>query len=402
MKPLDGIKVLEVSNWISGPTCATVLADCGADVIKLEHLQTGGDPARGWVPVNLPKEKQINWVFEAINRGKRSLALDLGQDKGQEVLQRLIRDTDILVTNVRISTAETLHLDFETLGALNPRLIYARITGFGARGPDKDRMGFDSLSFWARSGLMDTFSPIEGPPVPIGCSLGDVATGTFLFAAIMMALYNRESTGEGSLVETSLYASGVWTSSEAIWSTLIGGSSMPKLSREEFPNPLLQLYRCSDDRWVNLCILQSERYWSVFCSVIDRPDMETDPRFIDQDARAENSAALVALLEEEFGKHPLDYWAPRLDEAHIAWEPTSEIEEVASDPQLYANQSIVEVDHPHLGRIKEVAAPFQFNQETLASRTSAPEFGSATEEILQEHDYSWDEILELKNQKVII
>ncbi len=402
MKPLEGIKVLEVSNWISGPTCATVLADCGADVIKLEHLQTGGDPARGWVPVNLPKEKQINWVFEAINRGKRSLALDLGQDKGQEVLQRLIRDTDILVTNVRISTAETLHLDFETLSALNPRLIYARITGFGARGPDKDRMGFDSLSFWARSGLMDVFSPIEGPPVPIGCSLGDVATGTFLFAAIMMALYNRESTGEGSLVETSLYASGVWTSSEAIWSTLIGGSSMPKLSREEFPNPLLQLYRCSDDRWVNLCILQSERYWSVFCSVIDRSDLETDPRFIDQDARAENSAALVALLEEEFGKHPLDYWAPRLDEAHIAWEPTSEIEEVASDPQLYANQSIVEVDHPHLGRIKEVAAPFQFNQETLASRTSAPEFGSATEEILQEHDYSWDEILELKNQKVII
>ena len=402
MKPLEGLKVIEISNWISGPTCATILGDCGAEVIKIEHLQTGGDPARGWVPVNLPKEKQINWVFEAINRGKRSLALDLGQDKGQEIFQRLIRDTDIFVTNLRISTAETLHLDFETLGALNPRLIYARITGFGARGPDKDRMGFDSLSFWARSGLMDVFSPIEGPPVPIGCSLGDVATGTFLYGAIMMALYNRERNGEGSLVETSLYASGVWTSSEAIWSTLIGGSAMPKLSREEFPNPLLQLYHCSDDRWINLCILQSERYWSVFCSVIDKPDLETDPRFIDQDARAENSAALVALLEEEFGKRPLDYWGPRLDEAHIAWEPTSEIEEVASDPQLYANDSIVEVDHPQMGRIKEIAIPFQINRETLSSRTSAPEFGSSTEDILQEHAYSWDEILELKKQKVII
>ena len=402
MKPLEGIKVIEVSNWVSGPTCATILADCGAEVIKVEHLKTGGDPARGWMPIRLPTEKQINWVFEAINRGKRSLALDLGLPKGQEIFHRLIRASDILVTNIRISTAETLNLDYETLSALNPRLIYARITGYGARGPDKDRMGFDSLSFWARSGLMDAFSPTEGPPVPLGCSLGDVTTGTFLSGAIMMALYHRERTGVGSVVDTSLYASGVWTSAEAIWATLIGGSSMPKLSREEYSNPLLVHYRCSDGRWLNLAILQSDRYWSVFCSAIDRPDLETDPRFAGQDARAENSAALVAIIDDEFSKHPLEYWGPRLDEAHIAWGPISDIEEVAKDPQLHANDSIVEVDHPQLGRLKEVATPFQINQETLASRTSAPEFGSSTEDILQEHAYSWEEILELKNQKVII
>lgn len=402
MKPLDGIKVIEVSNWISGPICATILADCGAEVIKIEHLQTGGDPARGWVPVRLPTEKQINWVFEAINRGKRSLALDLGLEKGQEIFQRLIKNADILVTNLRIPTAESLKIDYETLSALNPRLIYARITGYGTRGPDKDRMGFDGLSFWARSGLMTAFSPPEGPPVPLGCSLGDVTTGTYLSAGIMMAMYNRERTGKGSLVDTSLYASGVWTSAEAIWAALIGGAAMPKLSKENRPNPLLGYYQCSDGKWLNLSVLQSDRYWSMFCSVIDRPDLETDPRFADQDARAENSGALVAIIDDEISKHPLEYWGPRLDEAHIAWGPISDIEEVAEDPQLQANDSIVEVEHPHLGRLKGIATPFQINQETLSSHTAAPEFGSSTEDILQEHDYSWEEIVELKNQKVII
>ncbi len=278
-KPLEGIKVVEVANWVSGPTCGVMLSDYGAEVIKVEHLQTGGDPTRGWIPEVDPPPDQINYVFEAINRGKRSLALDLGSEKGREIFAKLVRESDVLVTNLRVSTAESLGIDYETTSALNPRLIYGRLTAYGVEGPDRDRPGYDMLSFWARSGLMSLFSPPEEEPFPLACSLGDATTGTFLFGAIMMALYDRERTGKGQVVDTSLYTNGIWASAESMWSMLLSGRPLRSLSEYIKSNPLVQLYKCGDGKWAQFCLLQSDRAWLPFCSAINRSDLAQDPKF---------------------------------------------------------------------------------------------------------------------------
>ena len=272
-KPLEGVKVVEVANWVSGPTCGVMLADYGAEVIKVEHLKSGGDPTRGWIPNIDPTPDLVNYVFEQINRGKRSLALDLGSEKGKEIFARLIKYSDVMVTNLRVGTAAALGIDYESLSAINPALVYGRLTAYGIDGPDKDRPGYDMLSYWARSGLMSAISPVDGPPVDLPCSLGDVNTGTFLFGAIMMALYARERTGKGAVVDTSLYNAGIWGSAESIWSMLISGRPLKSLAEFISINPLVKYYQCGDGKWAQLCLLQSDRAWLPFCAAIARPDL---------------------------------------------------------------------------------------------------------------------------------
>ena len=401
-KPLEGVKVVEVANWVSGPTCGVMLADYGAEVIKVEHLQTGGDPTRRWIPEIDPSPDLINYVFEQINRGKRSLALDLGSEKGKEIFARLIKDSDVMVTNLRVGTAESLGIDYESLSAINPALVYGRLTAYGIKGPDKDRPGYDMLSYWARSGLMSAISPADGPPVDLPCSLGDVNTGTFLFGAIMMALYTRERTGKGAVVDTSLYNAGIWGSAESIWSMLISGRPLKSLAEFISINPLIKYYQCGDGKWAQLCLLQSDRAWLPFCAAIARPDLAEEPEYGSLQGRAVRSEELTAILKAHFKTQPRDYWAARLDESGLPWEPISSVEEVGVSPQLEATGSIVEVEHPQHGSLKELASPFRIGNESFASKVSAPELGASTEVVLLDLGYSREEIVGLKEAGVVL
>jgi len=401
-KPLEGLKVIEVANWVSGPTCGVMLGDYGADVIKVEHLQTGGDPTRGWIPEPDPPPDSINYVFEHINRGKRSVAVDLGAERGKEIFGRLVKEADVLVTNLRSGTALSLGIDYESVSAINPRLIYGRLTGYGVKGPDRDRPGYDMLSYWARSGLMSVFSSADGPPVDLACSLGDVSTGTFLFGGIMMALYARERTGKGSVVDTSLYNAGIWGSAESIWSMLISGRPLKSLAEYIDINPLVKYYECADGKWMQLCMLQSDRAWLPFCAAISRPDLAKESKYGSLEGRAVHTDELTAILEAHFQTQARDHWANRLDEANLPWEPVSSVDEVAANPQLEATGSIVEVEHPQHGLMKELASPYRVDNESFASETGGPEFGGATEEVLLDLGYSWEEIVELKEGGVVI
>ncbi len=402
MLPVEGLKVVELAIWLVGPVCGAIMADCGAEVVKVEHLATGGDPTRGWTPTHLPAKGQINYVFEMTNRGKRSLALDLAQEEGLEIMLKLIKDADVFITNLRLSTLESLKIDYEALSSVNPRLIYGRATGYGPRGPDRDRLGYDSIGFWARSGLMAVHGEPEHPPVRMRGSLGDVTTATFLFAGVMLALYARERTGKGQLVDASLLATGTWVAAENLWSPLITGKAIPKNSRKNSPNPLINSYRCADGRWFYPCILQTDRYWPNFCRAVEREDLVEDPRFNSHNRRTENSGALVAILEQVLNTRPLEEWGERFDRNHVAWGPANTPDEVIKDPQMEAAHYIIEVDHPIHGRLREIAAPFQHGGESFIPRKAAPEFGDSTEEILLELGWTWDDIARLKDRKVVL
>ena len=401
-KPLEGVKVVEVTVWLSGPTCGMLLADYGAEVLKVEHLQTGGDPTRGWVPEPDAPPDIVNYVFETVNRGKRSLAVDLGTEQGREIFAKLIAEADVMVTNLRVGTAESLGIDYESVRAMNPSIVYGRLTGYGVEGPDRDRPGYDVLSFWARSGLMWAFTPPDSLPVQLPTSVGDVSTGTFLFGAIMMALYNRERTGVGSVVDASLYNSGVWASAESIWSMLISGRPLRSIADFIRVNPLVKHYKCADGKWAQLCMLQSDRAWRPFCHAIDRPDLAAESRYDSLEGRATYTDEITDILSRHFATQPRDHWAQRLDGANLPWAPIASVEEVANNPQLEATGSIVEVAHPTHGSLRQLAPPHKFNDRTMASEKGAPEFGDASEDVLLELGYSWDQIAALKDARVII
>ncbi|MCH8087154.1 MAG: CoA transferase [Chloroflexi bacterium] len=402
MLPLDGVKVVELGIWLAGPVCGVILADCGADVIKVEHLETGGDPARGWTPTDSPTKGSPNYVFEAVNRGKRALALDISHDQGLDVMYRLVKRADVFVTNLRLPTLEKLKVDYESINSVNPSIVYARGTGFGPKGPDRDKMGFDAIGFWARSGIMGGLGEPDGDPVRMRGSLGDVSTGTCLFAGVMLGLYRRQRTGQGCLVDSSLLATGAWIAAENLWAPLITGKSIPKYSRKNPPNPMLNIHCASDGRWFYMCTLQADRYWPNLCRAIDREDLIEDPRFRSLEPRKENSAALVEILDDIFATRPLAEWGSRLDAQHIAWGAVCSADEVIRDPQMSANNYLVEVEHPQYGLLKETAIPFQIDGASLMPRKASPEFGESTEEVLGELGYSWEEITSLKDQKVVI
>ncbi len=402
MLPLEGVKVVELAIWLAGPACGVIMADCGADVIKVEHLETGGDPARGWTPTDATVKQDPNYVFETMNRGKRGIALDLSREKGREVLYTLCKQADVFVTNLRLSTLDKLKVNYDSIREVNPGIVYVRGTGYGPRGPEKDKMGFDSIGFWARSGIMASIGDPGSVPTRMRGSLGDVSTGTCMFAGTMAALYRKERTGEGGLVDGSLLGTGAWIAAENLWAPLRTGKTPPRYSRKSPPNPLVNIYSTSDGRWVYMTILQADRFWPNLCRAVERDDLIEDERFSKIDARRENSAALVAILDEQFRKRTLEDWGNRLDAERIAWGLVTEPEEVISGEQVEANEYVIGVDHPVLGHLRETAIPFQIDGSALTPRAPSPEFGGSTEEVLLEAGYSWEEIGDMKEERVVI
>jgi len=397
-----GVKVVELAQWVFVPVAGALLADWGAEVLKIEHPQ-GGDGYRGLV-VPGAGGGDVNYAMEMANHSKRSVAIDLKTPEGRDVLLCLIADTDVFLTNYLPSVLERLGLTVEALRAINPRLIYARGHGYGVRGPDADRPGYDATAFWARGAVEETLAPEGLPhPLPQRGAVGDRYAATHLAFGIAAALFRRSQDGVGSVVDVSLLSTAMWMMGSDLLAAMQGTfrPSAPLGSRRALPNPLAANYRCADDRWLSLVCLQPDKYWSKICAIVQRPDLEQDARFATTALRATHAIDLEAELAAEFARRPLTEWGPPLNDADIPWAPFQRIDELLDDPQVEANGYVGSVTRSTGESFPLPAGVVQFDEQTPQMR-SAPALGADTDEVLLALGYDWDQIVALKLSGAIL
>ncbi|MDT5132820.1 MAG: hypothetical protein QOE41_2131 [Mycobacterium sp.] len=379
--PVEGIKVIELGVWVAGPAAGGILADWGADVIKIEP--PGGDPGRMFGRM-LGCDLGTNPPFEMDNRSKRSVVLDLTTEEGRSTALELISDADVFLTNIRPSALQRLGLDFKTVAARNARLVYGLITGYGLTGPDADRAAYDVAAFWSRAGLAHLLTrPGDTPPFQRG-GMGDHLTGMTLAAAVCAALVARQRTGTGQLVTTSLYRQGAYTVSFDLNTYLLTGQPIAIGRRESMGNPCMNNYAAGDGRRFWIVGLEARRHWPALCRVVGRPDWRTDPRFRDPSARNTNAVQLIGELDEIFATKPLDEWADVFaGEPDFFWSPISTIEDIVSDDQFQAAGGIVYVPDGE-AEVPMIATPADFHGTPWSPRATAPQIGEHTEDVLAE------------------
>jgi crotonobetainyl-CoA:carnitine CoA-transferase CaiB-like acyl-CoA transferase len=404
---LEGVRVVEVASWTFVPACGAVLADWGAEVVKVEHPVTG-DPQRGLMMSGMVGDgarSSVNFTMETPNRGKRSIGLDISTDAGREVLLQLVARSDVFLTSFLPASRQRLRIDVDDLRAVNPRLIYARGHGQGVRGPEAGNGGYDTTSYWARSGLANFFTPEDGSPSSYppfhSPAIGDLTSGQTLAGGIAGALFRRERTGEAPVVDVSLLSVGLWSMAPGIVaSRLLDIDDLPQSPHAGMMNPLTNFYRTRDGRYLTLIMLEGDRYWAPVCTAIGRPDLVDDPRFATFAARADNRAECIALLDEIFLTRTLDEWAAVLDGVAV-WGPVRTAREVHDDPQVAANGYLPEVDAGDGTMFRLVASPVQYD-ETPVTPIRSPEHGQHTEEILLDLGYDWPQILAMKDAGTIV
>lgn len=397
---LSGVRVLEVATWTFVPAAGAVLADWGADVIKVEHPRSG-DPQRALVYSR--HESDINYMMEQPNRGKRSIGLDIASEQGRKLLHSLVERSDVFLTNYLPSAREKLKIDVDDIRATNPAIVYARGSGQGSMGPDSGARGFDGTSYWSRSGLAHSLTPADAThTLQATPALGDMPSGMQLAGGVAAALFHRERTGEGSVVDLSLLASAMWALSTTIIGTEVHDTQdLRPLPREQSANPLTLTYLTSDRRSIKLSMFESERFWPDLCDHIGRPELVDDDRFATAGARSDNCAALVALLDEIFSERSLTEWSEQLKTLSGAWAVVRTPREVYDDPQVEANGYLKTVDLGAGATVPLVSNPVQFDAVApMLSR--APEHGEHTEEVLLELGIGWPEIIELKDAGVVL
>ncbi|MGW1029121.1 CaiB/BaiF CoA transferase family protein [Streptomyces sp. NPDC002577] len=393
---LQGVKVVEVAMYAFAPSAGAVLADWGADVIKIVPPGTA-DPMNGTPVAALPaKDVGVKFMWEILNRGKRCMGLDVSTDGGREVLYDLVREADVFITNLLPSARTRFGLDLDDLDAVNDRLIYARATGHGDRGPERERGGYDMTDFWSRSGIGHAASQVADEFVPlVSPALGDLTSGTFLAGAVAAALFRRERTGRGAVVDVSLLSSGLWVLSPGVVAAqLYGVEGIPRFRHAQSPNPTVSAYRTRDGRYINLSGILTEGSFERFCEVIGRPELGADPRFNSGEARLANAAECVAALDAVFAERDLAEWTKMLAGLPVPWSVVQSAREAGEDVQVTANQYVTQVQGP-AGPYPLVASPAQFD-DTPPSLTRAPEHGEQGDEILLELGRDWDTILRLK------
>ncbi|MFT3816097.1 MAG: CoA transferase [Rubrivivax sp.] len=399
-KLFEGLKVIDCGSFIAAPTAATLLGDFGADVIKIEP-PGAGDPCRALPHLpGMPKSPHAyGWLLD--NRGKRGLALDLAKPDGQAVLHRLVARADVFVTNYPLAVRRKLALDHERLAALNERLIYASFTGYGETGAEAAKPGFDATAYWARSGLMDMVrSDAATPPARALAGMGDHPSGVSLFAAITAALYQRERTGRGTQVGSSLLANGMWSNGYMAQAALCGATFTPRPPREKLFNALGCYYRCRDGRWLLLAIVNEARDWPIFARCMGHADLVDDPRYAKQADRFARSAQLIALFDAAFATRDRDDWRQRLDAAGIIFECVAEMGDLAADQQMKDAGVLVPLEGDDA--LLTISGPFFVGGAEKVPPRKAPAIGEHSDEILREGGFDDAAIARLRDARIVV
>ena len=388
------LKVIDAASFLAGPGAATVLADFGADVVKVEP--TGGDGYR-----RLAGNYVVDYNWLLTSRNKRSIGLDITSVEGREVLQKLILEADVLLVNFRADQMKRFKLEYETLKKVNPRLIYAHMTGYGTEGEEADRRAFDATAWWARSGLMDQVRDKGQAPVVGSPGFGDHATAMSMFGAIMMGLYRREKTGEGSYVTTSLAANGVWANGMQLQG-VVAGFDLGRLRQEKgWLNPFSSVYETSDGRFVIFAIVDPVKEWKNLCIALDRLDWITDERFSDLRTMMKNRRELKAMMQDIIGELELSELVHRLDSHYVTFGVVQQGPEVVADPQLIANEIIVPTGSDDPLYQWTVASPIKLKEAQKKQPIRAPDIGQHSREVLTELGFAEHEINRLIDQGVV-
>ncbi|WP_421996298.1 CaiB/BaiF CoA transferase family protein [Reyranella sp.] len=396
--PLAGLRVLDVSSFIAAPAAAVVLGDWGADVIKVEGPD--GDPNRRIMldSSNYPKGA-VNYPWQMDSRNKRSIVLDLKQPAARAALDRLIAVSDVLICNFPPPVRDKLRLGYDDVKAVNPRLIYASLTGYGETGPDRDRPGFDVTAYFARSGLLDAQRYEDGPPgVPVPAQ-GDRATAMTLVSAILMGLMQRARTGEGSWVGTSLLGNGLWSCGVVAQAALVDAYLPPRPPLDRPRSALGSIYRTADDRWLQLTIVREDRMWPGICQTIERPELETDPRFATLEERRRRSGELAAILRDAFAGRDYEHWRRTMAAHGITFGVISRPQDIPDDQQAVACGAVVETAIPDMPRT--LSNPIRLGFAEQKAARPAPALGEHSDQVLAEAGLSAGEIAALRQSGAV-
>jgi crotonobetainyl-CoA:carnitine CoA-transferase CaiB-like acyl-CoA transferase len=386
---LEGLKVVEFATYIAAPGAGGIMADWGAEVVKIEP--PGGDPIRGFFD-SIGHVSDVNPVFELDNRGKQGVVLDITKPEGREAVVKLVRGADVFLTNVRPGALKRARLDYETLKGENPRLIYCSVTGYGLQGPDADKPGFDGASFWCRSGVAGLTTPKGSEPFPIRTGMGDHTTSLATAAAILAAVVERTRTGVGRLVETSLIRTGVYAVGSDMAIQLRFGRVASNRPRADAINPIGNFYRTRDGRWISLVPRQGSKDWPPLAKALGLEAMLADERFAGAKARKTNAPAFVAALDAAFAAIDYDEAARILDAIDMVWAPVQRAADVAADPQAEAAGCFVNTPDGQGAAFRAPAAPARFPGADDGPKGPAPGLGEHTDAVLGALGYTAAEI----------